>query len=125
MTRVGGQQMCGVRLISSNIRIHQTPKAPWCAVTCLQGFEDLTAKLMDTLLPTDPIPQWRSSGADISSLPEPTVWRISFQPNRGLSLRNLGPSVPDATNDPLTSRWGFLNLAYVREMLELDIAEAR
>lgn len=76
---------------------------------------------METLLPTDPIPQWKSDGADTSKLPQPTIWRISFQPNRGLSLSNLGSFIPDATPDP-AERWGFLKTAYVREMLELNDA---
>ncbi|GHJ88422.1 hypothetical protein NliqN6_4824 [Naganishia liquefaciens] len=103
--------------------IHQTPKAPWCAVACLQSLEELTDRLMEVLLPTDPIPQWKSDGADASNLPQPSAWRISFHPNRGLSLRNMGSSIPDATPDSI-SRWGFLPTAFVRQMLELDKAAA-
>lgn len=55
----------------------------------------------------------------MSRIPEPTVWRIGFQPGKGLSFKRLGARVAEAKDGSSTERWGFLPLKFVEEMLAL------
>ncbi|KAJ9109885.1 hypothetical protein QFC19_001864 [Naganishia cerealis] len=96
--------------------IHKTPNAPWDAAICLQTFEALVAQVLGQVITTDPIPTWKSEGADLSSIPEATVWRIKFQPKQGLLMKKLGAYTPE--NEDPKQRWGFLPLSFVEKMLE-------
>ncbi|KAJ9124109.1 hypothetical protein QFC22_000904 [Naganishia vaughanmartiniae] len=95
--------------------IHKTPNAPWDAVTCLQTFETLATEVFEQITTTDPIPSWKNEGGDMSRIPEPTVWRIKFQPKQGLLMTKLGPYTPE--NEDPQQRWGFLPRSYVENML--------
>lgn len=97
--------------------IRGTPNPPWDVNTCLRGFEALSTRILEEVIKTDPIPDWRSDGGDTSRMPQPTIWRIAFQPGHGLTLKRLGAQVPEAKYEDPTERWGFLPLAFVREML--------
>lgn len=100
--------------------IHKTPQKPWNANTCLQCFASLSERILEEVIKTDPIPTWRSAGADTFRIPEPMVWRIAFKPGQGLSIKKLGASVPGAQDGSSSERWGFLPLKFVKEMLELS-----
>ncbi|KAJ9106149.1 hypothetical protein QFC21_001292 [Naganishia friedmannii] len=97
--------------------IHKTPNAPWDAVKCLEIFEALASKVFEQVITTDPVPSWKTDGGDMSSMPEPTVWRIKFQPKQGLLMSKLGPYTPE--NEDPKQRWAFLPRSYVETMLQL------
>lgn len=80
----------------------------------------MSERILEEIIPSDPIPAWRSDGADTSRIPEATVWRIAFQPGKGLTFKKLGASVPGVQDSSSTERWGFLPLKFVEEMLELS-----
>ncbi|KAJ9126661.1 hypothetical protein QFC24_001691 [Naganishia onofrii] len=97
--------------------IHKTPNAPWDAVAGLQTFEALVTKVFEQIITTDPIPTWKDEGGDINRIPEPTIWRIKFQPKQGLLIRKLGPYTHE--HEEPKQRWGFLPRSYVERMLQV------
>jgi hypothetical protein len=48
-------------------------------------------------------------------LPKPVIWRIRFQPGRGIELRIVDEDLPV---DARVSRWGFLPLSFVEELVD-------
>jgi len=97
------------RVLSSNPN-----RPPWTRQKCLETFNTFANFIAENILPSDPIPEWQQS--DIESrmqLPEPTMWRITFQPGKGLELRQLG-----RLSEQVEGRWGFLPLSYVQELVD-------
>jgi hypothetical protein len=70
----------------------------------------LTKFILTNLLPTDPL---SSTVEDHDGLPPVTMWRLSFRPREGLSMRKLGK------NEWIREegRWGFLDEGYVQYVL--------
>lgn len=54
------------------------------------------------------------------ALPAPTLFRLKFEPKKGLTLRSLAEHELglDKTNDEV-DRWGFLPSSYAMEMARL------
>jgi hypothetical protein len=46
-------------------------------------------------------------------LPEPVMWQITFQPGKGIELRQL-----ERPSGHVEGRWGFLPLSYVQELVD-------
>lgn len=70
--------------------------------------------IVQTILPLDPIPSWKAANPESrSKLPEPVIWRIGFEPKKGITLS----VTEDAWRDD-EGRWGFLPLPYVQELVD-------
>jgi hypothetical protein len=86
----------------------------WTSQQCLETFDVLANFIVQTILPSDPIPSWKAADAESrSQLPEPIIWRIGFEPKKGIILS----VAEDAWRDE-EGRWGFLPLPYVQELVD-------
>lgn len=99
-----------------NLRVRSSNEANplWTSQQCLETFDVLADFIVQTILPSDPIPSWKAADVESrSQLPEPVIWRIGFEPRKGITLNVAEDSWRDDED-----RWGFLPLSYVQESVD-------
>jgi hypothetical protein len=96
------------------VRSNSAVNPLWTSQQCLETFAAFADFIAQEILPSDPIPSWQR--ADVGSrleLPKPVIWRITFEPGKGITLRMAENPWRDNKD-----RWGFLPLSYVQELVD-------